>query len=135
MKTNKPVCNDLSEQPDKATPRPWYVSENSTVHAESRERSWRNRTSPSGTIIPVAECLTASEKWIEREEMEANAALIVEAVNAYNPAEHAALVDCKNALKQTLKCLERYVEMPQWDMNDEEVFESGKKALTQLEKA
>ena len=50
-------------------------------------------------------------------------------------AEHAALVDCKNALKQTLKCLERYVEMPQWDMNDEEVFESGKKALTQLEKA
>jgi hypothetical protein len=120
-----PVCNDLSEQPGKATPRPWTISSKSGFEIIA-----------SGALH-IADCHTPYTHPLNTamtyEQAIANAALIVEAVNAY---EHAALQNAVKKLAPLIGAIESSGQDEDGNLSsyDAGLVEDAKAALAALTK-
>jgi hypothetical protein len=98
----KPVCNDLAEH-DGATPRPWRSEPKDGVMVVYGVKH---------NTIPV--CMTDGDDQLETE---ANAALIVEAVNNYDAL--VAALDKINAIVKEGVIHRNETGKPQWSAFDE----------------
>lgn len=85
------------QQTDKATPRPWCVSRINPEIIESVIPTAR------GFTTMVADCWTGSGDDSEK----ANAAFIVEAANAYNPAREEKIKALVIAVKEVVRWYDR----------------------------
>jgi hypothetical protein len=111
----KPVCNDLSEQTGKATPRPW-AAHSGNIYA--RKPALLKGLAEREVLIARRDDKTIhDDKNISIEEMHANAALIVKAVNSYDAL--VAALDKINAIVKEGVIHRNETGKPQWNAFDE----------------